>query len=220
MRRYFTTRSAAEKPRSEGGGNMKRAFVGAATLWTLLTVASGSAAETGQEATRTMKPALLVIDTQNEYLPMMSDRDRKFAPDTINAVIALFRKHGLPVIRVYNTDPKWGPKPDTQPFEFPESIAVEPDDPKIIKYYGNAFNKTDLDKILREKGRNTVFLSGLDAAYCVLATYVGAEDLDYDAFMVRDAVMSHDAAVTTMVEDAYESVTYKTLRILLENAQK
>jgi len=167
-----------------------------------------------------MKPALLVIDIQNEYLQYMSEDDKKMAMEMINGAIWLFRQHNLPVIRVYHTDLQWGPKPDSEPFEYPASVIVTKDDPKVIKNYPSAFKKTELEKILREKGSNTVFLCGLSAVGCVLATYFGAEDLDFNTFMVKDALLSQSSAYTNLVEEICNSVNFTTLKILLQYTQK
>ena len=131
-----------------------------------------------------LKPALLVIDLQSVYLKMMAQEDRASAPDKINEAIALFREFGHPVIRVYHTDPKRGPKPGTEPFEFPDSIAVTDADAKVIKNHPSAFKDTDLEEILRDGDRNALFLCGLSATGCVLATYFGGTERDFMTFMV------------------------------------
>jgi len=65
-----------------------------------------------------------------------------------------------------------------------------------------------------------VFLCGLSAVGCVISTYYGASDLDYDVFMVRDALMSHNAEYTRVVQEFCDSVGYAALKIMLENARK
>jgi nicotinamidase-related amidase len=137
----------------------------------------------------------------------------------INHVIALFRENGFPVIRVYHTEPGEGPVPGTEAFEFPKTVAIRDDDPRIVKNYGSAFKKTDLDKVLKEKGVNTVFLVGLSAVGCVLATYHGADDLDYRVFMVKHALISHDATLTKSVYDICSTISYGPLKLLLETAR-
>ena len=166
-----------------------------------------------------MKPALVVMDVQNVWLPYMDEKDKKVGMEMINHVIALFRDNGFPVIRVYHTEPGEGPAPGTEAFEFPKTVAIRDDDPKIVKNYGNAFKKTDLDKVLREKGVNTVFLAGLSGVGCVLATYQGADDLDYNAFMVKHALISHDATLTKSVYDICSTISYGPLKLLLETAR-
>jgi nicotinamidase-related amidase len=101
----------------------------------------------------------------------------------------------------------FGLEPGTEAFEFPKTVAIRDDDPKIVKNYGSAFKKTELDRMLKERGVNTVFLVGLSAVGCVLATYHGADDLDYKVFMVKHALISHDAALTKSVYDICANIS-------------
>lgn len=179
-----------------------------------------AAGESPTASDRSLRPALLVIDVQNEFMPIMSELDAKQAPYMINGAIWLFREHNLPVIRVYHTDPKWGPAPDSPGFQFLSSIMVKDEDAKVVKNYPSAFKKTDLEKILREKGCNTLFLCGLSATGCVLATYRGADDLDYKVFMIKDALISPKAEHTDMIEDICETVSFTTLQVILDSIQK
>lgn len=166
-----------------------------------------------------MKPALLVIDIQNAFLPMMSS-DKDMALEYINALIDLFRKHGYPVIRVYHTSTEYGVTPGTDGFEFPATVKILPNDPKVIKTYGDGFNKTDLDQVIKASGSNTLFLCGLSAVGCVLATWNGAKNHDYKAFMVKNAIISHNAEYTKQVEQIFDAVSYDVVQLLIENTGK
>ncbi len=169
---------------------------------------------------KVLKPALLVIDIQNQYLPMMSDSDRDRAMKRINYAIWIFRQHNLPVIRVYHTDPEYGPAPDSEEFEFPESVIIKEEDPKIIKNHGNGFVKTDLEKVIRENGCNTLFMCGLSATGCVLATFQGARDHDFETFLIKDALLSHDAEYTNSIEEIFDAVSLSTVNFMLEHIVK
>ena len=166
-----------------------------------------------------MKPVLLVMDIQNQYLEYMDDDDRDMSMYMINAAIALFREHGLPVIRVYHTNPEYGPEPGTEEFAFPESVVIEESDPKIVKNHPSAFTKTDLEKLLKEKECNTVFICGLSAVGCVFATYHGAMEREFDVFMVKNALLSHKEEYTDMVEDITGAVSYTAMKAMLEYTQ-
>jgi len=163
-----------------------------------------------------LKPALLVIDVQNKYMDYMSDKDLKLAPEFINAAIWLFRQHDRPVIRVYHTDPNWGPEPGSKDFAFPEDIQVEESDPKVIKNFPSAFTKTNLDSLLTALECNTLFLCGLSATGCVLATYFGGLDKEYDVFMIKNCLMSSDAELTRAVEEITEAIPWDAMKLLLE----
>jgi len=161
-----------------------------------------------------MKPALVVIDIQNKFLPYMSD-DRDKVLEMINWAIYVARAYNIPVIRIYHTNPGMGPEPGTEDFEFPKTIKITDDDPKVIKNFADGFKKTDLDKILKEKGINTLFLCGLSATGCVLATYHGAMDLDYDVFMLKEAIISGDEELTDAVKQICESVSLDTFNFMM-----
>ena len=197
---------------------MKRKRVTAALSLALAAVAAVATAADSTPPPR-MKPALIVMDVQNAYLPMMDERDTRAGLEMINYVIPLFRENGFPVIRVYHTDPAEGPEVGSPAFAFPESVAVTGDDPMIVKNFPDAFKKTGLDALLKKQGVNTVFLAGLSGVGCVLATYHGAADLDYNVFMVKGALISHDAALTKSVYEICSNVSYYPLKLLLETAR-
>jgi len=201
---------------SERGREMKRALGISLVVLIVLSAAAQAPAQTQKLAP--LKPALVVIDIQNAFLPDMSESDVKAALPAINECLNFFRSNGLPIIRVYHTDPAEGPKPGTKEFEYPNTAAVKPGDPKVIKNYPNGFKKTDLDKILKDKGCNTLFLCGLSATGCVLATYHGALDLDYDAFLIRGAVIGPEASQTKAVLDICQSVDGASLLVMIKAA--
>jgi len=172
-------------------------------------------------ASKRMRPALIVIDIQNQFLPMVPDREKEVGLYMINVFIEMFRKNGFPVIQVHHTDPASGlPAPGTEAFQFPATVQIKSDDPSVTKNYGNSFNKTDLNKILQDRKCNTVFLCGLSSVGCVLATYFGAHDLDYKAFMLKDAIMSHNSVYTDSIEDIFGALSYETVEVMLDNAEK
>lgn len=163
-------------------------------------------------------PALLVVDIQNAFLVQVVDREKAVGLWMINEAIAMFRERDLPIIRVYHTDPLRGRAPDTEPFEFPASVALRPEDHQVIKNYPNAFRKTRLEALLRDQGCNTVCVTGLSAVGCVLATDHGAEDLGFHAFMVKDAIMSHNPTYTDCVAQISDTVSHTVLQLFLDAA--
>lgn len=195
---------------------MKRLFY----LLLLLSALAFLAGAAEKPGTVKMKPVLVVMDIQNAFMPMMDAQDTKRGMEYINYFIHLFRNNGFPVVRVYHSDPQRGPKPGSEEFEFPKTVAIQADDPMVVKNFGNAFKKTELDKLLKEKGCNTVFLCGLSAVGCVLSTYFGADELDYDVFMVKNALISHDATLTRHVQEICRTIDYAALKLLLENVRQ
>jgi nicotinamidase-related amidase len=191
---------------------------GLTILFVIISASSFSQDQPGQK--KHSKPALLVIDIQNAYLSGMSQKDKEAAMLNINYYIQLFRSHGFPIIRIYHYSKQFGPEQGTEQFEFPASVLIKPDDPRVIKTYPDGFNKTDLDKVLKEKECNTVFLCGLSAVGCVLATWIGAQNNDYKAFLIKDAIMSHNEDYTNNIEVIFDAVGPDVVSLILENSGK
>ncbi len=185
-----------------------------------LFISGNSYSQSSKDQKSQIKPALLVIDIQNAFLPMIPNRERETAMGQINSYIEFFRNHGCPVIRIYHSSNEYGVVPGTDQFEFPASVLIKPDDPKVIKTYPDGFNKTDLDKVIKEKGSNTLFLCGLSAVGCVLATWIGAQNNDYKAFLIKDAIMSHNEEYTDNIEVMFDAVSPDVVKLIVESSEK
>ncbi|MBC7901494.1 MAG: cysteine hydrolase, partial [Saprospiraceae bacterium] len=107
--------------------------------------------------------------------------------------------------------------PGTDGFEFVDSLKPRQDSIRIHKRYGNSFNKTDCDKILKEKGVDTVVITGFCAEFCVLSTYRGAKDLDYFPVILKDGIASTKESHKEFVENISETITAGVLTKLLND---
>jgi nicotinamidase-related amidase len=165
-----------------------------------------------------MKPALLVIDIQNDFFHNSPETARLLnsAIENINWVIPLFREKGLPVICVQQVEPENNLVPGEPGFDIPDSLKILPSDLHIHKTYRNSFNKTPLAGELAKLGVDTVFITGYCAEFCVLSTMRGAMDLDLTPIIVKDCVASDNPANITFVENIDDLITYGALRKMLE----
>jgi nicotinamidase-related amidase len=194
-----------------------RISVGIAFLLAGLLVSCGK--QQPEQATApgvSFKPALLVMDIQNEYLPGMDKRDVEPGMKAIDTLIGIFREYKYPVIRVHHTEIGQGPAPGTEAFEFPKTVPVFADDPQIVKNYPSAFTKTSLDSLLKAHGCNAVYVSGLSATGCALATYFGAMDRGYDSYMVREAIISHNADYTNVIRNITGALPLRFVQLNLK----
>lgn len=157
----------------------------------------------------------MVIDMQKEFYVGETVKQMDNAAGYINAVIPMFEKKGLPIIWVQDVNEEDGVVPGKDGFEFIDSLQPKPDAIRIHKNYGNSFNKTDVDKILKEHGIDTVVVTGFCAEFCVLSTYRGALDLDYFPVILKDGIASIDETRKQFVEDISETMTYGVLAKLL-----
>ena len=148
--------------------------------------------------------ALLVIDMLNDFinedgaLPVKGAR--RIIPE-INKRIKEFRERGEPIIFIcdaHDEDDKefkiwprhavkgsYGAKVIKELDKREEDIVVE-------KKTYSAFFNTELDKILKEKGIDTLALTGVLTNICVLHTAADAAMHGYNVIVYKDAVATVD----------------------------
>jgi nicotinamidase-related amidase len=163
-----------------------------------------------------MKLALMIIDMQKAYYAGPTVQPMDAAVEYINYVIPKFEAKGLPVVWVYNIDEEDGAVPGNDAFEFIDSLTPKDGSIRIHKTYGNSFNKTDCDEILKDAGVDTVVMTGFCAEFCVLSTYRGAKDLDYFPVILKNGIASPKEAHKEFVENISETISAGTLMKLLD----
>lgn len=164
-----------------------------------------------------MKPALLVIDVQNEFFnhnQACSDSLKSAIP-YINAAIDLFRKKNYPIIVIQHKNEEENLVPGKSGFDIPESVKLEPQDIRIVKTYSNSFTKTGLVEKLKELSVDTIIVTGFCAEFCVLSTYKGAQDYDFTPIILKGSIASDNQEHIRFVEEITETITYGALKTLL-----
>ncbi|MHC1747308.1 MAG: cysteine hydrolase family protein [Cellulosilyticaceae bacterium] len=134
-----------------------------------------------------MKLAFLIIDMQKGCRELCKcQREFDDSVEYINEVAKLFRKNGLPVVRIL--DVEVGTGPGSSEFEFVDSIVTDDDDIIIHKEHNNAFFKTELHDKLQELEVEFVVISGFAAEYCVLFSYNGAKEMGYRVSLLQNGI--------------------------------
>ena len=164
-----------------------------------------------------MKPALLVIDIQKDFfnINQTCSDSLKSAIDCVNAAIDLFRKKNLPIIAIQHKNEEKGLVPGNPNFDMPESVKLENQDVRIVKTYGNSFTKTGLAERLRALGVDTVIVTGFCAEFCVLSTYIGAQDYDLASIILKGSIASDNAEHIRFVEEIAETISFGALKAVL-----
>src|SRR5215203_6437945 len=164
-----------------------------------------------------MKLALMIIDMQKEFYVGQTKDQMDRAAEHINYILPKFEDKSLPIIYVQDLDEGEGVVPGAEGFEIIDSLKPKENSTVIHKTYGNSFNKTDVDKILKEAGVDTVVMTGFCAEFCVLSTYRGAKDLDYFPVILKNAIASTEESNKEFVEKISETITYGVLEKLLRD---
>ena len=164
-----------------------------------------------------MKPALIVIDVQNGWLEMSEGLKRSVTERiaAMSEAISIFRKAGAPIIFTYHSYAERGIIPGAKEFELIPSLTAVAEDAKVVKTHQNAFVKTSLAHMIRDKGCDTVILIGLSALNCVLATYLAAYDEGFFPYIVRGAVSGPDEESVQIVEKICDTLSLRAVAQIL-----
>jgi len=164
------------------------------------------------------RPVLLVIDVQNAYLPFMDATGIANAFEQINNAIELFRSRELPVVRIYHISPEGWPPLEGGGFRFAHDVAISEEDPMIVKNHPDAFKKTELTETLEGLDCDAVYLCGLSATGCVLATYFGGLARDLPTHMIKEALISPESRLTDAVEEITRALDIDAVARRLDDA--
>jgi nicotinamidase-related amidase len=148
-----------------------------------------------------MKPALVVIDVQNEYFAphgqwVLPEGERALAH--IRALLATAREAGTPVIHV--THERLGATsgvfvPGSVGAQMHEGIDVRPGEVMIRKHFPGAFTQTPLEAHLRQAGADTLIVSGYMTHMCCDTTTRQASERGYSVLFAADATATRDLIV-------------------------
>jgi nicotinamidase-related amidase len=163
-----------------------------------------------------MRPALFVQDIQNIWLyEPDSNKDLRDSMEgrlgTVNAAISWFRGKGLPVIVGYTEDVEGGLVQGAWRYEVPDTVRVEPSDPKVTKRHASAFGNPELGALLKSLGCDSMVIVGLSASGCVLATFFGALDFDVRPYVLKGGIASHNEEHVRFAEEICDTVDLKDL---------
>lgn len=157
------------------------------------------------------RPALLLVDPVQAYIEPGSPLHLESGSAAVGQMATLlreFRSRGLPVFWTgvrYKPDGSDGglfyrKVPALEVFagegrlgNFPASLTPASCEPVFIKQYPSAFFATSLDRSLREKGIDTLFIGGFSTSGCVRASALDALQHGFAPFVVADACADRNA---------------------------
>ena len=132
--------------------------------------------------------ALLVIDVQNGVVANAHDREAVIG--NIARLVARARAAGMPVIWVQHESEQL-PR-DSEAWRFVPALDPRPDEPLIGKAYGDAFEETDMEAVLAERGVGRLIVCGCQTDACIRSTLHGGFTRGYDVTLAADAHTTED----------------------------
>jgi nicotinamidase-related amidase len=152
------------------------------------------------------KPALLIIDMQNDFVlegkPLKVAGAREVIPK-IQAVLSEFRKRSLPVFHVLRVHRQDGSDVEiirqdlfrNHPFAVAgtpgaaviDELSPVPGEYVLEKTRMSAFIGTELDLMLRTLGVTTLFVCGIQTPNCIRTTVFDGIAYNYPVMLIDDA---------------------------------
>ena len=153
-----------------------------------------------------VRPLLLVIDMQNDFLDRWPAPARETLLRSTRDLVSLIRSHGYPVVWVRQefeadlSDAFRGMKSKrisitikgTPGCEIAAQLPVAGSDPVIVKKCFSAFFRTKLDDVLAELRPDTLILAGINTHACIRTTAIDAYQRDWPVIIASDCVGSYD----------------------------
>lgn len=171
-----------------------------------------------------MKPALLVIDAQQEYFAPHGKwvlPDGEIALERIHALIAAARAARAPVyyIRHESLEPNASVfRAGSAGVALHPSLTPTPGEPIITKHFPNSFAQTPLAAHLRQANVDTVIISGYMTQLCCDTTTRAAEEHGFSALFASDATAARDLRLNGETYP-HDRIHAATLAIMTEFAE-
>lgn len=166
------------------------------------------------------RAALLIHDMQNYFLrPFTLDADPlATVVANIATLAAAARKAGVPVFYTAQEGGQdrrdrglqaylWGPGMSASPTHQPilAALAPQPGDFTLVKHRYSAFQRSNLETLLRARGRDQLIITGVYAHIGCTLTAADAFMRDIEPFMAADALADfsrakHDLALSYVAE--------------------
>lgn len=153
-------------------------------------------------------PALIVVDAIKGFTDPSCPLGGDFTPEVavIGQLLQVARANRWPVVFstvVYHSDDQASVfrakvpalnllTPGSQWVEVDERLARQNDDMLLEKTHASCFHGTTLAQSLRQRGIDSVLVTGFTTSGCVRATAVDALQYDFRTFVVKDAVADRD----------------------------
>ncbi len=139
-----------------------------------------------------MKPALILVDIQQDYFP----KGRMAVPGALEVgmqakkLLAFFRERDLPRVHVQHIAARPNATfllPDTEGIDLHEAVRPASDEKVVRKHFPNSFRGTELQDHLASLGVRDLVICGMMSQMCIDATTRAAFDKEHSCTVVHDA---------------------------------
>jgi len=138
---------------------------------------------------------LVIVDAQREYLDgnlPLTGIDK--ALDQISHILYRARSLGTNIVHVQHFSPQGAPlfNPNDKFVEIIDAVKPIGTEPVIKKNLPDSFANTDLDKLIKDSGKNDLVVVGFMTHACISATVRSALNYGYHTTVVANACATRD----------------------------
>jgi len=151
------------------------------------------------------RTALIVIDVQNGVIGKAYESDRVIA--NIATLLDKARAEDVPVVWVQHSDDDELTK-GSEAWQYVDALERLDSEPVVHKRYADAFEASDLEERLAERGVGRLVVAGAQTEECIRATLHGALVRGYDATLVGDGHTTEDLREWGFPVSPEQSIAY------------
>jgi alpha-ketoglutaric semialdehyde dehydrogenase len=175
-----------------------------------------------------MRPALLLIDLQRDYLDRaeLTPSEAVLIPH-VEELLNACRRYGVPVMHVmtlvradgsnrmphWEKDDLWECVEGTPGAQTPPELAPLPNEPVFAKPFFSAFDVPALQDALSHAGVDTLILAGIYTHVCVRAAAMDGYSRGYEVWIAADGVASSDPLHARLTLEFLEGRVATFLRV-------
>jgi nicotinamidase-related amidase len=154
------------------------------------------------------RTALLVIDVQNGVVGKAHERDRVIG--NIATLLDKARAEDVPVVWVQHSDDDELTK-GSDAWQYVDQLKRLDSEPVVHKRYADAFEASDLEERLAERGVGRLVVTGAQTEECIRGTLHGALVRGYDATLVADGHTTEDLREWGFPVTPEQSIAYTNI---------
>lgn len=160
-----------------------------------------------------MSTALLIIDVQQALCSGATPAyEAAQVIQRINQASDWARSQGMPVIFVQHEEAAEPWRFGCPGWQLADGLHASADEPRVRKQTPDAFNRTELDALLKARGISRLLVCGMQSDFCVDTSVRRALSLGYEVVLLADAHTSVDNGVLTAAQIiAHHNVTFANM---------
>jgi len=159
-----------------------------------------------------MGKALLVVDIQNGLTDRKDMYQMSSVIDHVNDAIKKYREKGYLIVYVQHNNKQL--KNGTEKWKIDNRVAKADNDIAVQKFRGNAFDRTDLEAILRKNNIEEIVVCGLVTHGCIRATCKGGLSLGFKTILLKNGHTNWDKKAPEKIRSVELELEQKGAKIV------